>query len=80
MTEHNCSMVRVVLLDKYVTIEASHLMYSEYADRTDSTSNYGDKEYIIDLSADDFIYNDDEIFTKKQCDDNDVYSGWFEIR
>ena len=35
MAEHNGAVVRVVLLDKYVAIEAAHVLDTEDTDRTE---------------------------------------------
>ena len=40
MTECYCTVVRVVLLDQYMTIEAAHLVDREYCDTTEGTGSY----------------------------------------
>ena len=40
MSEHNCSVMRIVALDQYVTIESSHFFDSEDTDTTKGSCRY----------------------------------------
>ena len=40
MSEHNCSVMRIVALDQYVTIESSHFVDSEDTDTTEGSCRY----------------------------------------
>ena len=40
VTECNCTVVRIILLNQYVTVEAAHFLDCEYTDSTEGLSSY----------------------------------------
>ena len=51
MSESNCAVVREVLLDQYMTVEASHLRNSEHTDASEGLCRYRKNLALCDVSA-----------------------------
>ena len=51
MSEHHCAVVRIVLLDEDVTIEAAHVLDTEDTNRTERAGSYWDHLTLSDVSA-----------------------------